>query len=208
MEHQVKQEFNPNYSQPVTDAPRNRHDSRHADYKSPLMAGLLSIMPGLGQVYVGYYKHGFMYMFVYAFVIMLMSGMNLDESGLGPLGGLFLAFFFFFNIIDAVRRAKLFNRMIDGVATMEMPPDFELPGIRGSIATGIVLVAAGFLLFLHTMFDMSLVWLQDWWPLAVIGFGAWLIYKEMISRRNPDNSMDRTEPGQSAPPDSSKMYSE
>ena len=34
---------------------------RDARYKSPMLAGFLSVMPGLGQVYVGYYQVGFVH---------------------------------------------------------------------------------------------------------------------------------------------------
>jgi hypothetical protein len=40
-----------------------------------------------------------------------------------------------------------------------------------------VLVAFGLLAFSHTMFDVSLEWIEDWWPLAIIGLGGYLIYK-------------------------------
>lgn len=208
MEPQVRQEFNPMIEQTQGTGSRNRNDARHTDYKSPVLAGFLSILPGLGQIYVGYYKQGFLYVLIYAFTIALLSGGGFEGSGLEPFGAIFLAFFFFFNIIDAVRRARLFNRVVDGVAVADLPPDFELPTIRGSISTGIVLIFVGFLLFLNTMFDVSLAWLQDWWPVVLIGFGAWLVYKDVSGRRKPDNRVEQEGRTGSEPADTTGIYPE
>lgn len=208
MEPQVRQEFNSTMEQTPGAGSRNRNDARHTDYKSPALAGFLSILPGLGQVYVGYYKQGFMYVLIYAFTIAVLTGSGVEGSGLEPLGAIFLAFFFFFNIIDAVRRARLFNRVVDGVAVADLPPDFELPTIRGSISTGLMLIFGGSLLFLHTMFDVSLAWLQDWWPLVLIGFGAWLVYKDVSGRRKMVNPPGHDRPAESEPADTTKIYRE
>ena len=44
-----------------------------ANRKSPLVATLLSCMPGLGQIYVGYYQQGFINMLVVASTIAILS---------------------------------------------------------------------------------------------------------------------------------------
>jgi hypothetical protein len=48
----------------------------------------------------------------------------------------------------------------------------------GSLAGGVLLVAVGVTLFLNTMFDVPLDWLAQWWPLALVGAGAWLIFSD------------------------------
>ena len=80
--------------------------------KSPVIAGALSAMPGLGQVYVGYYQRGFVHIFVVAGIIALLAA---DVLGpLIPLAGLFLGFFWLYNMIDAGRRAALYNQALSG----------------------------------------------------------------------------------------------
>ncbi len=187
MEPQMNQAFSGNDQQQEMRMVDRGQSGRYTDYKSPVLAGMLSILPGMGQVYIGYYKHGFIYMLIYAIVITMMTGGGMDESGMAPLGGIFLAFFFFFNIIDAVRRAKMVNHVIDGAIQAELPEDFELPGIRGSVTMGIVLIVVGVLMFLHTMFGMSLTWIQDWWPVGMIGFGVFLIYKDVKNQEEAKN---------------------
>jgi len=71
--------------------------------KSPLTATLLSCMPGLGQVYVGYYQRGFVNIAVAAGVIFLLNQYELREFQ--PLLGVFLPFFWIYNMIDAARCA-------------------------------------------------------------------------------------------------------
>lgn len=149
-------------------------DSRR---KSPFLACFLSLMPGLGQVYVGYYQRGFIHVAVVASVIALLVSLSDDFSPLIPLAGIFLAFFWLYNVIDAGRRAALYNEMLDGRTDIELPQDFKVAGLGGSVAGGATLAVVGFVLLLHTRFDFSLDWLEEWWPVALIAFGAFLVYK-------------------------------
>ena len=68
--------------------------------KSPALAAWLSLMPGLGQIYVGYYKAGFITILVVVSIIMLLAR---SGDSVGPFLGSFLAFFWVFNMIDAHR---------------------------------------------------------------------------------------------------------
>lgn len=148
--------------------------------KSPFLACLLSAMPGLGQVYVGYYQRGFVHALVVATIIALLAAEALGP--LIPLGSIFLGFFWLYNIVDAGRRASLYNQALAGVSDVELPEDFKAPGFRGSIAGGLAIAATGFVLLLHTRFDVSLEWLEEWWPAALVFFGAYLVWKAWAER--------------------------
>ena len=148
-------------------------DSRR---KSPFLACLLSLMPGLGQVYVGYYQRGFVNCLVVGFVIAFLAVQD-DFTPLIPIAGIFLAFYWLYNVIDAGRRAALYNEMLDGRTDIELPQDFKVAGLQGSVGGGATLVAVGFILLMHTRFDFSLDWLEEWWPVGLMLFGAFLIYK-------------------------------
>ena len=153
-------------------------DSRR---KSPALACFLSAMPGLGQVYVGYYQRGFVHAAVVATLITLLSN-RLEE--LTPLLALFLTFFWLYNIIDAGRRAALYNELLAGRTGIQLPADLMLPGLGGSMVGGAVVVLVGLLLLGHTAFGMSLSWLKEWWPVGVILFGGYLFAKARIDRTN------------------------
>ncbi len=149
-----------------------RHPELH---KSPALAMFLSCMPGLGQVYVGYYQQGFTHIIIAAATITMLAS-NV-ANGLEPFFGTGLAFFWIFNMIDANRRAHHYNRIADGLGGEEVPEDFKLPGLGGSMFGGVVLVIVGILIILDLNFEVSLSWIKDWWPVALIGFGGNLIYK-------------------------------
>jgi len=149
--------------------------------KSPALACFLSIMPGLGQVYVGYYQRGFTHAIIVATLISILGASRPPEA-LIPLMGLFLAFFWLYNIIDAGRRAAYYNHMILGGDTFDVPQDFKAPKFRGSIGLGIVIIGIGVALLANTRFAVPLDWVEEWWPLGVIGFGAWLVYRAWVDR--------------------------
>ncbi len=150
--------------------------------RSPSLAALLSMMPGLGQAYVGYYQQGFLHLAIFAACIMVLSSHNLDA--LKPPVGVSMAFFILFNMIDANRRAHHYNRVAAGLGAEELPDEFKLPKARGSMFGGVVLIAIGVLFLLDLNFDIPLDWLEDWWPLVLVLIGARLVWQ---SRRNRTN---------------------
>jgi TM2 domain-containing membrane protein YozV len=150
--------------------------------KSPLFASFLSMMPGLGQIYVGYYQQGFIHAIVVSTLIALLAA---DIGPLTPLAALFLAFFWLYNIVDAGRRALLYNEALAGRSGIELPEEFKTPALRGSIPGGIAVVAVGGVLLSHTLFRMPLDWLNEWWPVALIVFGVYLVARSVMSA-SPD----------------------
>ena len=151
---------------------------RDPRYRRPWLAILLSfLMPGLGQVYVGYYRDAFVNIAVIGSVIALLSsGM---VPGLEPLLGMFLAFFWLYQTVDAGRRATLYdlylvNRAGEGG---DLPELGSLPHGGDARLAGVVMVVVGVLAFLHTRFGLSLAWLETWWPLFLVVAGAWLWWR-------------------------------
>ena len=151
--------------------------------KSPALAMVLSLMPGLGQVYLGYYQQGFVNVLVVASIIAALASGQLPGYLL-PLLGVFLAFFWLYNLVDAGRRASLYNQALTGLGPLEMPGGLNLYESGGSIAGGAALIAVGLLFFAHTRFGMSLEWLEQWWPVALILMGAYLLYRAYREHKN------------------------
>ncbi len=147
--------------------------------KSPLFASVLSAMPGLGQIYVGYYQRGFIHAIVVSTLIALLAT---DIGPLTPLAALFLAFFWLYNIVDAGRRALLYNEALAGRTGIELPEDFKTPALSGSIPGGLAIVVVGGVLLSHTRFGVSLDWISAWWPAALILFGVYLVARSVMSR--------------------------
>jgi TM2 domain-containing membrane protein YozV len=176
---------------PPAPYPPDERWSRKAGYfaddprrKSPALATIMSVMPGLGQIYVGYYQQGFTNILVVAGTITLLS--NSHRWGvmpLEPLLGVFLAFYWLYNLVDAGRRASFYNQALAGVENKALPEDLKLPSGGGTLAGGIALIALGLIVFSNTMFGFSLEWLEKWWPLGLILGGAYLIYRAMQDRK-------------------------
>ncbi len=148
---------------------------RNTARKSPALATILSCMPGLGQVYVGYYQQGFINIMVAAGSITALASEAFD--GLKPFVGVCLAFFWLYNMIDANRRALHYNKVKAGLGGEEVPEGFTVPTGSGSLFGGVVLVVIGVLVIMDLNFGISMAWVKDWWPVLLIAFGGNLIYK-------------------------------
>lgn len=159
--------------------------------KSPAVAGLLSLMPGVGQIYVGYYKLGFVHNVVFGMIIAVLAANGGPLGSLMPTVALFLPFFIIYNIVDAVRRATLYNLALNGVDGIELPEmNTSLPKFAGSVRGGAALIAVGIVLLSNTLFGVSLDWLASWWPLGLVGLGVYLLVKARQERREADRPAD------------------
>jgi hypothetical protein len=147
--------------------------------KSPAFATLMSLVPGLGQVYVGYYQQGFINILVIASLITLLN------RGLGdvtPLAAIFMAFYWLYNIVDAARRAMYYNQALSGTGPLEMPVGLAKPDTMGSLYGGLLLIVFGGLVLGHTLFGYSLEWLERWWPVVLVLMGVYLVYRSFADR--------------------------
>ena len=150
-------------------------------YKSPLVASFLSIFPGVGQIYVGYYRVGFTHAAIIASVITLLAS-DMD-SLFRPFLAIFLGFFWLYNVIDAGRRAALYNHALRDGAVFEVPAP-ALAGGNGSLAGGVALIVIGILFLMNTALDYSMEWVADWWPMGPILFGVYLVYQAVTEKKN------------------------
>jgi hypothetical protein len=143
-------------------------------------------MPGLGQVYVGYYQRGFVNIAVASGVIFLLNQYELREFQ--PLLGVFLPFFWIYNMIDAARCAHAVNRGAAAGIQPELPALPAAIGGGGSVFAGVVLVALGMLFLGRTVLGISLEWFAEWWPVLLILFGARMIFAGRSRQRDDRGS--------------------
>ena len=151
--------------------------------KHPMLAIALSAMPGLGQIYVGYYQQGITLVIIAGalFTVSVQSRL----FGLHPFEPLLVMstmFTWLYSCVDAGRRASLYNQALAGLRPMDLPENQLTPEWHGSLVGGAGLVVFGVVLFFHTMFDMPMEWVTRWWPLALVLVGAWLVYASVKSR--------------------------
>ncbi len=153
-----------------------RDDAR---YKSPALATLMSIMPGLGQIYIGYYQQGFINIAVIAALITLLAN---DMGKLNPFCALFMAFYWLYNMVDAARKATFYNQALAGLGPLDLPEGERLPGTQGSLVGGALMIAVGGIALAHTRFGMPLDWVERWWPMALVLMGAYLLYQSIAHK--------------------------
>lgn len=169
-------------------APRGALDPRR---KSPVLAGFLSVMPGLGQVYLGYYARGFVHTIVIGSIISLIASEALGDGAI-PLFASFMVFFWLYNIIDAARRAALINLALEGLGSIDLPTEESFSAIHGSVGAGLGLIVLGGIFLSNTLFDLPLDWLEHWWPVAPILVGGYLLVRGIQDRRpSPDTERQR-----------------
>jgi hypothetical protein len=145
---------------------------------NPAVAGILAgFFPfGVGAVYTGQYAKGLAHLVI---MTLLIAGASASDNGhsesLGVICGLGIAFFYVYQIIDAVRSARAIQM------AQPIPDPFGLGATFGGgakietskVPTGaIVLILIGVLFLLHTM-GLGLD-LDHFWPLILIGLGGWL----------------------------------
>ena len=147
---------------------------------NPTVAGILAgFFPfGVGAVYTGQYAKGLAHLAIF---VLLIAGANASDHGnseaLGIICGFGIAFFWVYQIVDAVRSAKAIQ------TAQPIPDPFGLAATfsgggkieASKIPTGaIVLILVGVLLLLHTM-GWAEFGLDRFWPLVLIALGAWLL---------------------------------
>jgi hypothetical protein len=140
-----------------------------------ILAGFLPV--GVGAVYNGQYAKGFAHLVIFVGTVVALSS-NLPWY-MDTVLGIGLGFFYFYQIIDAVRSAHAIQ------AGQPAPDPFGLaqtfsPGETfdsSKVPMGaIILIGLGLLFLLHTIgiFEFGL---GRFWPLILIVLGAWTFAK-------------------------------
>ena len=134
--------------------------------RSPAAAVWLSLLPGIGHIFVGlalpkpearktYVTKGFLY------ALMAVGLIYLTSQADGPIG-LLIPTFWVYVMLDAHRSAIEAKRAIE---TGEQTPPSQ--AMNGTPWLGWSAVGLGTLLLLNNLFDFDFVWLWRFWPLAL-----------------------------------------
>jgi Domain of unknown function (DUF5668)/B-box zinc finger len=144
---------------------------------NPAVAGILAgFFPfGVGAVYCSQYAKGLAHLLI--FVMLIFAS---DHAGNWDwIFGLGIAFFYVYQIIDAVRTARALQEGQPAPDPMGLGQTFSM-GEKfdaGKVPVGaIVLIGLGLLFLLHTMriFETGL---DRLWPLILVFLGAWMFYR-------------------------------
>lgn len=143
--------------------------------KNPILAGVLSLFPGVGQIYNGLYMRGFTFFLVIACLISIAARGH-------EIFGLAVAFFWLFNVIDSYRQATLINYgYAQDLGLMDMP---KIPRAgQGGIIAGILLSLVGLVAIADEYLAIRLDWIFNLWPFLLVAIGVWLIVASFRDRR-------------------------
>ena len=160
---------------------------RHApsSARNPLLAGFLSIFPGLGNVYNGLYLRGITFFALFFGLIALGVDTRPPEAVLLVFAVIFT---WLLNIFDAYRQATLIN--------FGYPPDLDMPERSriptwgsGGLVGGVAVFLVGLYGFLRDRFDIDLSILVDYWYVFFMAFGAFLIAQTVMQKRRAEEAM-------------------
>jgi Domain of unknown function (DUF5668)/B-box zinc finger len=155
---------------------------------NPAVAGILAgFFPfGVGAVYCAQYAKGLAHLLIFALLIFAW-----DHAGNWDwVFGVGIAFFYVYQIIDAVRTAHAIQAGQPAPDPYGLAQAFSL-GDRGESknipAVAIVLIGLGVLFLLHTM-NIWEFGLDRFWPVILIALGIWMFAKQwgMIGMHPPD----------------------
>jgi TM2 domain-containing membrane protein YozV len=131
--------------------------------KSPILALVLSLFPGIGQIYNGQPAKALFFFFAWAGSIYLTAEAS-------PFFAFLIAFTYLYNLVDAWRSATAINARHAGGHGVEEDDATESP------AWGAALIGVGALLLLNNLGWLRLAAMQRYWPLALIAAGAVFLY--------------------------------
>jgi hypothetical protein len=147
--------------------------------KNPYLAALLSLFPGMGNVYNGLYLRGMTFFLVIASLIGIIDrGHSRGE----PIFAFAIAFFWLFNVIDAYRQATLINYGYAQDLGLTDLPRYPRAS-QGGLIAGILLTLIGLFALADRYLDIRLDWIFDLWPFALVAGGLWLIWATIRDRR-------------------------
>lgn len=141
--------------------------------RSPGLAVLLSMLPGLGHLYLGLYRRGILFFAAWAVTLGIASHSHL---------GVISAFVWFFALIDAYRCAQAINL---GQCAAATPRELRDPKMlrAGNLGFGLLLLLGGVVLLYNQFYPIDFTFAEEWWPLAIVVFGVYLIAKHFWDRR-------------------------
>lgn len=152
--------------------------------KSPVLAGFLSMFPGLGHLYLGLYQRGFA--FGGAFILSIGFASHRGEHFFGPV----IAFIWFFAIIDAVRQAHAINRGYVSESGFATEPQLRRASTGSAGLTwGIILVGLGVLWLIDRYMNIDWSFMETWGtPAALILLGLVLVISHVRRKREENQA--------------------
>lgn len=136
---------------------------------SPTTAGWLAVIPCMGAVYNGTYKRALVQFLGFLLIPSAIHSLLPVVSHFAPP---ITMIYYVYTIIDAVRMAKALK---EGQELDEAPLFKSEISSHYWIGAGLILLGVVFLL---QNLDVDLVLVRRYWPVALIGYGVYLLFRQ------------------------------
>ena len=157
--------------------PRASHAGYTPAEASPGLALGLGFIPGVGAIYNGQYAKGLVHAVIFGIIISILDS-NVGE-GVNVIFSFVLTAWIFYMAFEAYHTAR--KRRL-GEPVDEYSGLLSLEGTRhGATALGAILVVLGVILLLQTLHLFNFAYLARYWPVLLIGAGAYLLYSRLSS---------------------------
>ncbi len=150
---------------------------------SALLSFIFGCIPGLGAVYNGQYVKGLIHILMFGSLLtVVVEGQVQELYGLlVPL----LAFLILYQPFEAMRTARALRR---GEEVNEFSGIIDLMfGDAPSIAGGVFCTALGVVFFLHALDIWELNDVLPFWPLLLIAFGVYRLFRAVIPKQRAED---------------------
>jgi hypothetical protein len=162
----------PRPAAPGTVPPRPAQTGYTATDASPGLALGLGFIPGVGAIYNGQYAKGLVHAVIFGIIISILDS-NVG-GGVDVIFSFVLTAWIFYMAFEAYHTAR--KRRV-GMPVDEYSGLLSLEGARhGAPALGAILVLLGAVLLLQTLHLFDFAYLARYWPVLLIGAGAYLLY--------------------------------
>ncbi len=159
-----------------------RHAPPPGGSVSPVLAGILGFIPGVGAVYNGQFAKGILHVVIFGLLVSIVAA-----DGTGDLRPMFVFLVILMGIympIEAYRTARAIER---GGPVEEFSGILSALGDkRPSPAGGVVLIALGVVFLLNTLGYWRLGDLVRFWPVLLIAVGIFMLYRSVSEQARED----------------------
>jgi len=153
---------------------------------SPGLAFVLGLIPGVGAIYNGQYAKGLTHVVIFGlFISILDSGAS---RGLTPLLALLFAGFCCYMPFEAYHTALRRQR---GQITDEFSSLFPVHGSSRFPVAPVILIALGVIFLLNNLELLDLERVLRYWPVLLIGLGAYLLVARTSNQARGPREGDR-----------------
>jgi len=149
---------------------------------SPGLAFLLGLIPGVGAIYNGQYAKGIVHVLILGLLITIESSGG--ASGLEALVGMMIGVFYFYMAFEAYHTAR---KRLAGEAVDEFSSLIQLRPEAGRLPmVPVLLIGLGALFLLNNLGWLRLEQVLKYWPVGLIGLGAWMLYERLRGGTKPE----------------------